>query len=138
MRLPLAALALIGLATTAWPLTPQLFPEIILRGGEGQVIPDTGVTLLLTRIDDQRCPADVECYWEGMIRAEITVMTPKAELQQIVLCNQCEDGERLATVAGLIIGLVGLAPSTAELAKVARPPLLTDYELTVNYAAAAP
>lgn len=138
MRLTLAALALIGLASAAWPLTPQLFPELVLRGGEGQVIPDTGVKLLLTRIDDQRCPPDVDCYWEGMIRAEITVMRDTAEAEHIVLCNQCSDGSGLATAAGLTIGLVGLSPSTAELAMLDHPPMLADYELTVNYAAAIP
>lgn len=133
MRLALATLALIGLASAAHPLTTKLYPEITLKGGEGQVIPDTGVTLLLTGITDQRCPPGVDCFWEGMIRAEITVMTAKQDLTQIVLCNQCEDGEGLATVAGLTIGLVGLAPSTEELAKLGRAPLLTDYVLTVNY-----
>lgn len=133
MRLPLAALALIGLASAAQPLTTKLYPELVLKGGEGQMVPDTGVTLLLTGITDQRCPAGVDCFWEGMIRAEITVMAPKPELTRIVLCNQCEDGEGLVTVAGLTIGLVGLAPSTEELAKLGRAPVLTDYDLTVNY-----
>jgi hypothetical protein len=50
------------------------------------------------------------------------------------LCNLCDDGQGLVTVAGLTIGLVGLAPSTDELAKLGRAPLLTDYALTVNYA----
>lgn len=133
MRLPLATLALIGLASAAQPLTTKLYPELVLKGGEGQMVPDTGVTLLLTGITDQRCPAGVDCVWEGMIRAEITVMTAKPELTQIVLCNQCEDGTSLVTVAGLTIGLVGLAPSTEELAKLGRAPVPTDYELTVNY-----
>lgn len=136
IRLALATLALIGLASAAQPLTPKLYPEITLRGGEGQVVPETGVTLLLTRIDDQRCPPDVDCFWEGMIRAEISVTAETQELTQIVLCNQCDDGEGLVTVAGLTIGLVGLAPSTEELVKLGRAPLLTDYELTVNYAPA--
>jgi hypothetical protein len=136
MRLPLAALALIGLASAAHPLTTKLYPEVVLRGGEGTAIPDTGLVLLLTGITDQRCPPDVDCYWEGMIRAEITVLGPKPDLEQIVLCNQCEDGSGLVTVAGLTIGLVGLAPSTEELAKLGRAPLLTDYALTVNYAPA--
>jgi hypothetical protein len=133
MRLALATLALIGLATAAQPLTRQLLPEITLKGGEGQVIADTGVTLLLTSVDDTRCAPDVECYWEGMIRAEITVMTAQSELVQIVLCNLCDDGQGLVTVAGLTLGLVGLAPSTKDLAKLGRAPLLTDYALTVNY-----
>ncbi len=135
MRLTLAALALIGLTSAAHPLTPQLFPEITLKGGEGQVIPDTGVTLLLTKVDDVRCPPDVDCYWEGMVRVEITVMTAKRGLEQIVLCNLCDDATGLATVAGLTIGYVGLSPTTEELAKLGRAPLVTDYVLTVNYAA---
>ena len=135
MRLALAMLALIGLTSAAQPLTPRLYPEMTLKAGEAQVIPDTGVTLLLTGITDQRCPPDVDCFWEGMIRAEITVSTPTSNAQ-IVLCNQCEDGESLVTVAGLTIGLVGLAPSTEELAKLGRAPLLTDYALTVNYGSA--
>jgi hypothetical protein len=133
MRLTLAALALIGIASAAYPLTTKLYPEVTLKGGEGTPIPDTGLILLLTKIDDQRCPPQVDCYWEGMIRAEITVLGPKPPLQQIVLCNQCEDATGLATVAGLTIGLVSLSPSKEELAKLGREPLLTDYELTVNY-----
>lgn len=138
MRALLLATLLTLAASAALPLTPQLFPEVTLRGGEAQAIPDTGVTLLLTRIDDQRCPADVDCYWEGMIRAEITVLGPQDDQQQIVLCNLCEDGTGLATAGGLTIGLVSLAPSTEELAKYARLPILSDYELTVNYAPATP
>jgi hypothetical protein len=133
MRLPLATLALISFATVVHPLTPQLLPEIILKGGEAQVIPDTGVTLLLTRVDDSRCPADVDCVWEGMIRAEITVTTAASDPTQIVLCNACDDASGLASVAGLTIGLVSLSPSKVDLAKLGRAPLVTDYELTVNY-----
>jgi hypothetical protein len=133
MRLALATLALIGLVTAAHPLTPKIYPEITLKGGEGQFVPDTGVTLLLTGITDQRCPPDVDCYWEGMIRAEITVMTQEQEATEVVLCNLCDDGAGLVTVVGLTIGLVGLSPSTEELAKLGRAPLLTDYVLTVNY-----
>jgi hypothetical protein len=136
MRLALATLALIGLTSAAQPLTPQLFPEVTLKGGEGQVIADTGVTLLLTKVDDARCPPDVECYWEGTVRVEITVMTATTELEQIVLCNMCDDASGLATAAGLTIGYIGLSPSTEELAKLGRAPLVTDYELTVNYAPA--
>jgi hypothetical protein len=136
MRLPLAALALIGLATAAQPLTTQLFPELVLLGGKATAIPDTGVTLTLTGITDQRCPAEVDCFWEGMIRAEITVTSTLQPAQEIILCNLCDDGSELVTVAGLSIGLVGLAPSTEELARLGRAPVLADYELTVNYAPA--
>jgi hypothetical protein len=128
----LAALALIGLTSAAHPLTPQLFPEITLRGGEAQAVPDTGITLVLTRVEDSRCPAGVDCFWEGMIRVELTVTTATSE-EQIVLCNQCDDARDLATAAGQTFGLIGLAPSTEELARMGWPPELADYELTVNY-----
>ena len=133
MRLPLATLALIGFASAVHPLTPELLPEITLKGGEAQVIPDTGETLLLTRVEDGRCPADVDCVWEGMIRVEITVMTAAPDLTQSVLCNACDDASGLATAAGLTIGLVSLSPSMVDLAKPGRAPLVTDYELTMNY-----
>lgn len=133
MRLLVPALALLAcIATPALPWSIEPSPQIVLKGGEGQVVSDSGVTLLLTRIDE-RCPAGVDCYWEGMIRAEITVMPPKGELTEIVLCNLCDDGERSATVAGLILTLMELAPSTAELAKLGRAPLLTDYALTLAW-----
>lgn len=133
MRLALAALALIGLTTAAWPLTTKLYPEISLRGGEAHVVPETGVTLLLTGITDQRCPPDVDCFWEGMIRAEIAVMVDGRDTTQIVICNQCEDASGLATAGELTFGLVSLAPSKEELAKLGRAPVLSDYALTVNY-----
>lgn len=134
MRLLAPALALLAcIATPALPHSEEPLPRIVLKGGEGQVVPDSGVTLLLTGITDQRCPPDVDCFWEGMIRAEIAVMPPKGEWTQIVLCNLCDDGERSATVDGLTLTLMGLAPSMEELAKLARPPLLTDYELTLAY-----
>lgn len=131
MRLPLA-LALTLAATAAHPLTPQLVPELSLTGGTTTPLPDTGVTLTLTGITDQRCPADVDCYWEGMIRAEITV-TAGATSEEIVLCNLCDGATGLATAGGLTIGLLALAPSTEELAKLGREPALSDYTLTVNY-----
>lgn len=134
MRLLAPTLALLAcIATPALPYSEEPLPQIVLKGGEGQVVSDSGVTLLLTKIDDQRCPAGVDCYWEGMIRAEITVMPPKGELTQIVLCNLCDDGERSATVAGLTLTLMSLAPSMEELAKLDREPFLTDYALTVAW-----
>ncbi|MCF3581109.1 hypothetical protein L2E76_11330 [Planktothrix agardhii 1811] len=132
MRLALATLVLIGLTSAAHPLTPELFPEITLQGGLEQVLPDTGITLMLTRVEDSRCPAGLDCVWEGMIRVRLTVSTPTAKLA-IVLCNQCDDASGLATAAGQTFGLIGLAPSTEELAKLGRAPDLSDYAVTVNY-----
>jgi hypothetical protein len=128
----LAALAVIGLTAAAHPLTPQLFPEIVLQGGEAMLVPDTDVTLLVTKVEDGRCPAGADCYWEGTIRVELTVSTGTAR-HEIVLCNLCDDARDLADAAGLTFGLIGLAPSTEELAKLGRAPELGDYLVTVNY-----
>jgi len=136
MRLLLAALAMIGLATTARPETPPNLPELTLKGGEAQVVPGSGITLALTRVEDARCPGDVDCVWEGMIRAEITVLTPTPDMTTFILCNACDKAGGLATVAGMTFGLVRLSPSMVDLAKLGRPPLVTDYELTVTYAPA--
>lgn len=128
----LAILALIGLTFAARPLTPELFPEITLQGGVAQVLPETGTTLILTRVEDSRCPAGVDCVWEGMIRVELTVKSAASE-EQIILCNQCDDASGLATAAGQTFGLIGLAPSTEDLARLGRAPELADYAVTVNY-----
>lgn len=132
MRRTLATLVLIGLATASCALTPQVFPQLTLTGGEPTAIPDTDITLTVTEVADQRCPAGVDCVWAGMIRVELTVSTPTAR-QEIVLCNQCDDARDLADAAGLTFGLIGLAPSTEELAKLGREPRLDDYQVTVNY-----
>ncbi len=133
MRLVLATLALIGLASAAQPETPADPPELTLKGGVGQMVPGTGITLLLTKVDDSRCPGDVDCVWEGMIRAEIAVMTPTADLTAITLCNTCDEASGLATVAGMTFGLARLSPPMVDLAKLGRPPRVTDYALTVTY-----
>ena len=132
MRLAFATLAFIGLATAACALTPQLFPQLIVPGGAPVAVPDTDITLTLTEVEDQRCPAGVDCVWAGMIRVELTVSTPHSK-QEIVLCNQCEGATDLATAAGVRFGLVGIEPTTEELAKLGRAPVLGDYVVTVNY-----
>lgn len=132
MRLALATLALIGLATASCALTPQVFPQLTVAGEEPTAVPGTEITLLLTEVEDQRCPAGVDCVWAGMIRVGLTVSTPTAK-QEIVLCNQCDDATDLATAAGQTFGLIGLAPSTEDVAKLGRAPQLADYVLTVNY-----
>lgn len=132
MRLALATVALIGLATASCALTTRVFPEMTVRGGVPTAVPDTDITLDLTEVEDQRCPAGVDCFWAGMIRVHLTVSTPTSK-QEITLCNQCEDATDLATAAGQTFGLISLAPSTEELAKLGREPVLQDYELTVNY-----
>lgn len=137
MRLALATLAFVGLAsvglaTVSAALTPQVFPQLVVPGGEAVRAPETDVTLTLTEVEDRRCPAGVDCVWAGMIRVHLTVSTPTSR-QVIVLCNQCEGATDLATAAGQTFGLIGLAPSTEDLARLGRAPELADYAVTVNY-----
>ena len=132
MRLALATLAFSSLASASGALTPEVFPQLRLPGGEPTRVPGTDITLTLTEVEDQRCPTGVDCVWEGMIRVHLAVM-PDGTFQDITLCNRCEDAADLSTAAGQTFGLVGLAPSTEELAKLGRTPALTDYTLTVNY-----
>lgn len=132
MRLALATLAFVGLATASCALTPKVYPQMVLTGGQPIAVPETDITLLLTEVEDQRCPAGVDCVWAGMIRVHLTVSTPTSK-EVIVLCNQCDTARDLATAAGRTFGLIGLQPSTEELAKLGRKPVLGDYALTVNY-----
>ncbi|MFN4193566.1 MAG: hypothetical protein ACK4FR_11535 [Tabrizicola sp.] len=132
MRLALASLAFAGLATASCALTPEIFPQLTLPGGEPTRVPGTDITLTLTEVEDQRCPAGVDCFWEGIIRVRLSVMQDGA-IQEITLCNRCADNADLATAAGQTFGLIGLAPSTDQLAKLGRAPELTDYTATVNY-----
>lgn len=125
--------ALIALASSAAALTPRLFSEFTVQGGAAATVPDTAVTVHLTQVEDQRCPAGADCYWAGMIRVELTVTTPTSR-EEITLCNQCDGARDLATAAGMTFGLIGLAPTTEELAALGRPAQLSDYTLTLNYA----
>lgn len=125
-------LAALFLALTL-PCAADPLPQVALRGSDPQPIPGTGMMLILTRVDDQRCPADADCYWEGMIRVEVTVLGPDAHQQGIVLCNLCDDGTSSAVVEGIEFTLIGLSPSRDELANLGRPPILTDYTATLAH-----
>ena len=133
MHALLAAALLTLIASVAMAETELAQPEVILQGGLTTTVPDTGATLLLSDITDQRCPSNVECFWEGMIRAEVTVTPPTGAATEIVLCNLCDDGSRSATVAGLDLTLVALSPTKDDVGALGRDPLLADYALTVAY-----
>lgn len=133
MHALLAAALLTLIASVAMADTEDALPEVTLRGGLATTLADTGATLLLSDITDQRCPSNVECFWEGLIRAEITVTPPTGAAMDIVLCNLCEDGSRSATVAGLDLTLVALSPTKDDVGALGRDPVLADYTLTVAY-----
>jgi hypothetical protein len=132
-------LRVFALACLSFVTSPGLAEPLRLPGGMSTAVPGSGLSLTMTKVQDQRCPPDVDCFWEGMIRLEMTLSHdlpdgPPDHL--IVLCNLCEGATREATVAGLTFALQGLDPSTADLAALGRTVKLTDYTALVTVAAA--
>ena len=105
--------------------------DLSLAGGQPTPIPGTDLTITFTGITDQRCPADADCYWEGMMRLKLDVVQD-AKATPIILCNLCDGATRDADVAGHRISLVSLAPSTEDLALRGRDPQLSDYTATLT------
>lgn len=123
--------AVLALALAALPLaaeTPPAEPRPLDLPGDRDVTdPASGAVFRLTEVTDQRCPHDVECYWEGMMRVGIAVQLASGEHHEVILCNLCDEGGRTAELAGITLRFEGLEPSTAALAERARLPVLQDY-----------
>jgi hypothetical protein len=96
-------------------------------------LPGTDATVMLSDVQDQRCPSDVDCYWEGMIRVEVTV-TDGAASQVIVLCNLCDGATREAVVAGRRVTLMRLEPGRDVLDPLSRLIVLEDYTIVLAVA----
>jgi hypothetical protein len=126
MRLILALLCLLPLAAFAneEPLTITSTTPTADTG--------SSLTFQLIALTDQRCPANVDCYWEGMIRAEIAVTEWNADPVTIILCNMCDDGTNEAKVAGHTITLGRLSPTMEDIATFGRPAILADYRLALT------
>jgi hypothetical protein len=127
MRLILAALAL-----TMSPALAQT-PPLALFGTTPTTVPGADVTLQLTGITDARCPADVTCVWEGMIRVELTVTAGMNAPEPVILCNACQGaGPDAVVTGGYKLHLRQVFPSTADLALLWRDPVLADYTVTLD------
>jgi hypothetical protein len=125
----LLTLALICAATPA--LADQ---TITLQGGLPTPVPGTNLTLQLTDITDQRCPADVACVWEGMVLAEITVLSGMPTRTTVMLCNACDGNHTTVMVADKTLTYSRLSPGRDVLDPMARPPVLADYTLQITVA----
>ncbi len=101
--------------------------DLRIGGGQTVALPGTQAMVTLTDVQDQRCPADVDCYWEGMMRVELTT----ADGALIVLCNLCEGAGREAMVAGRVVSLVGLEPGRDVLDPLGRLIGLNDYTVVL-------
>ncbi len=106
--------------------------ELLLPGGDAVAVPGTDMSLTLTKVEDSRCPADVECVWEGKVQADILVERAGAEPAVMFLCNACSEADRSITVAGRKLTLVRLEPPRAVLDPMGRNPMLTDYTLVLE------
>ncbi len=107
---------------------------IDVPGDQTVQVLDTGLTVRFTGVTDQRCPSDVDCYWEGMIRVELSVARFGGASKPIILCNLCDDGTRDAVTGGQRFSLRGLAPPTEVLDAMGRLPVLADYTVTLAVA----
>ena len=116
---------------------------LALPGGQEVHFPAGGLigvagprmVLTLTRLDDQRCPSQVDCYWEGMIRAVIAVTVDGQGKTEMILCNLCGDGGRTGAVAGYVLRLERLEPEVTVIEALGRVAVLTDYTVLVTVSA---
>lgn len=122
-------------AVVALSQGPALADVVELRVGGGQTaaLPGSDAVLSLTDVIDQRCPAAVDCYWEGLIRVELTV-TAAAASEVVVLCNACDEATREAQVAGRAVTLLRLEPGRDLLDPLSRPVVLGDYTVVLAVA----
>jgi hypothetical protein len=126
MRVLLGAIVLIMLLRPAFAEGTELRVD----GGAVVALPGTEATISLTDVQDVRCPSDVDCYWEGMIRVELTV-TDGTSSGVIVLCNMCDGAVREAVAAGRRVTLVGLEPGRDVLDPLSRLIVLEDYTVVL-------
>ncbi len=126
LSLLMAALPLCARADA--PPAPR---EIRVTAAADSIDSQTGTSFRLTAVTDQRCPADVACYWEGVMRVEITARS-EAGTRVLILCNLCDDGERIANLPQMVVRFDGLEPSTEDLERKARLPVLQDYTVRLT------
>ena len=107
--------------------------ELRVDARQAVTLPGTDATVMLTAVQDVRCPSDADCYWEGLIRVELTV-TEGAASEVIVLCNLCDEATREAVVAGRQVTMMRLEPGRELLDKLSRLVVLEDYTVVLAVA----
>ncbi|MGL4321780.1 MAG: hypothetical protein ACRCS3_13045 [Paracoccaceae bacterium] len=121
------------LAAFAFCAAPAFADQTLdLTGDIATPVPGTAITLMLTDVFDQRCPANVACVWEGEYRAEITFLSGTESFTTMTLCNTCDRANRTATLAGHTFTLVDLNPGRDVLDPLGRAPVLSDYSVTIT------
>ena len=128
---------LVAVILSLLALSPAAFAAEItvdVPGDQTVQVLGTGLSVRFAGITDQRCPSDVACVWEGMIRVELHIARDGGASKPVILCNMCDDGTRDVIAGGHRFSLRGLAPSTEVLDGMARLPVLGDYTVTLAFA----
>ena len=90
--------------------SPVLGETFTLRSQESATLQGEGLTLLFSRVvNDSRCPAGVQCIWEGNAEVEVSASKPPEPSQMLSL----NTNSRFATQAsylGYRIDLIELRP----------------------------
>lgn len=140
MRLLFPTLALLALTSAAFPCAlplPETLPQslsatVTLPGEVAVPVSGTNFTLTLVEVEDSRCPAGLECVWQGSASVRITVALPGQAPQDIRLCDFCQDIPATIAIAGHRISFVDLTPSTDDLAALGRSVSVSDYRLALS------
>lgn len=84
-----------------------------------------GVTITLTKVGDSRCPADVQCIWEGAVTASVT-LSFNGETSAVDMTLGAEPIE----FGGYLISLTAAVPYPKEGVEISQK----DYLLTFHVA----
>ena len=106
--------------------------ELLVPGGSAVYFPESETMVLFSAVQDQRCPSNADCVWEGMIRVELALAVPGDTPEMLVLCNACEDGTRAAKFGRYAITLIRLEPGREVLDPLGRLVTLQDYTVVLG------
>ncbi|HEY0669981.1 MAG TPA: hypothetical protein VGD22_17505 [Sphingobacteriaceae bacterium] len=81
--------------------------KITLESGQSVTIGrnDNSVRIKVINIQDNRCPKEVQCVWQGYVNVEFELLTPENRKSAFALClGSCENinkGSKLNVVPGV-------------------------------------
>jgi hypothetical protein len=94
------------------PPTPSLNEEFVLAPGQTAAVEGTNVRLTFDRVsEDSRCPADVNCIWEGDAVVVLRVKVEAEEATREVHTQGGEPRSRKAPAGDYVVTLVRLDPT---------------------------
>ena len=99
-------------AALGWETVSALDETFALKAGAVAALRDQDLLIAFRGVaTDSRCPVDVTCVWEG--DAAVVIETELREARQSWLLHAPGEsvGPRTASVGGLVLELVGLAPA---------------------------